>query len=537
MSRLQLGLGMAPVLQSACAMKRCCWLARQACPPQLLHLALLPAMASCRLPSRSICSALPSICALLCRMACPPVLPLLLHMLSCLTLACAAARHVPCALPGIACTLPCACPACHGSEAGTAPGVGSPAACCTSHRRVWLPSARIPPPSEARAVPGPGQRQYPARDRWGIRCCPAAVARTPAPSAALTGGRRCRRSPCAAPVCRRSGRRRPGLERSRCWTACGPPLMRPSHSRSVTCTGGGPAGMGQVDRPGRMLDGCSAGGGWYGAGEQAAGRMDAVPQLPRAPPELCVQQQRAEQPAGRSCAAATRATWRATRSARRAACGASTTSSTTRSSRWAGLLKHVPLGANAVEVQRPGCNSSWRMRLHSWRPCLRLMLPAPLGQWRCCHRSLLRSSILHSVVYSSRIFVPFAPQRILYLSCRGLSKTAVELSVTTDYKYNTGSLPQLRGCAICCGLRWLVLGGRGQSWRQSPSARATQGGPWCGCPSSHIRQPASLRLAAADVVAAAQPSGPPVTCPACCPADDEGEEVDAATSMANEMDL
>lgn len=269
MSRLQLGLGMAPVLQSACAMKRCCWLARQACPPQLLHLALLPAMASCRLPSRSIYSALPSICALLCRMACPPVLPLLLHMLSCLTLACAAARHVPCALPGIACTLPCACPACHGSEAGTAPGVGSPAACCTSHRRMWLPSARIPPPSEARAVPGPGQRQYPARDRWGIRCCPAAVARTPAPSAALTGGRRCRRSPCAAPVCRRSGRRRPGLERSRCWTACGPPLMRPSHSRSVTCTGGGQlewgrltgqaacwmdvvpaaAGMGQVNRP------------------------------------------------------------------------------------------------------------------------------------------------------------------------------------------------------------------------------------------------------------------------------------------------
>ncbi|PRW56030.1 Repressor of RNA polymerase III transcription MAF1 [Chlorella sorokiniana] len=47
-------------------------------------------------------------------------------------------------------------------------------------------------------------------------------------------------------------------------------------------------------------------------------------------------------------------------------------------------------------------------------------------------------------------------KRILYLSCRGLSKTAVELSVTTDYKYNT---------------------------------------------------------------------------------DDEGEEVDAATSMANEMDL
>ncbi|PSC69066.1 Repressor of RNA polymerase III transcription MAF1 [Micractinium conductrix] len=47
-------------------------------------------------------------------------------------------------------------------------------------------------------------------------------------------------------------------------------------------------------------------------------------------------------------------------------------------------------------------------------------------------------------------------KRILYFSCRGLSKTAVELSVTTDYKYNT---------------------------------------------------------------------------------DDEGEEVDAATSMANEMDL
>lgn len=47
-------------------------------------------------------------------------------------------------------------------------------------------------------------------------------------------------------------------------------------------------------------------------------------------------------------------------------------------------------------------------------------------------------------------------KRILYFSCRGLSKTAVELSITTDYKYNT---------------------------------------------------------------------------------DDEGEEVDAATSMANEMDL
>lgn len=31
-------------------------------------------------------------------------------------------------------------------------------------------------------------------------------------------------------------------------------------------------------------------------------------------------------------------------------------------------------------------------------------------------------------------------QRILYFSCRGLSKTAVELSVTTDYKYNTGAL-------------------------------------------------------------------------------------------------
>jgi Maf1 regulator len=28
-------------------------------------------------------------------------------------------------------------------------------------------------------------------------------------------------------------------------------------------------------------------------------------------------------------------------------------------------------------------------------------------------------------------------KRILYFSCRGLTKSAVELSVTTDYKYNT----------------------------------------------------------------------------------------------------
>lgn len=28
-------------------------------------------------------------------------------------------------------------------------------------------------------------------------------------------------------------------------------------------------------------------------------------------------------------------------------------------------------------------------------------------------------------------------KRILYFSCRGLNKSAVELSVTTDYKYNT----------------------------------------------------------------------------------------------------
>lgn len=37
-----------------------------------------------------------------------------------------------------------------------------------------------------------------------------------------------------------------------------------------------------------------------------------------------------------------------------------------------------------------------------------------------------------------RLPSPPAAQRILYFSCRGLSKTAVELSVTTDYKYNTG---------------------------------------------------------------------------------------------------
>lgn len=30
-------------------------------------------------------------------------------------------------------------------------------------------------------------------------------------------------------------------------------------------------------------------------------------------------------------------------------------------------------------------------------------------------------------------------KRILYFSCRGLSKTAVELSITTDYKYNSGT--------------------------------------------------------------------------------------------------
>lgn len=103
------------------------------------------------------------------------------------------------------------------------------------------------------------------------------------------------------------------------------------------------------------------------------------------------------------------------------------------------------------------------MRLYSWRPRLRLMLPVPLGQWRCCHQSLLRSSVLRSSGLLSRVFAPLAPQRILYLSCRGLSKTAVELSVTTDYKYNTGALPQPRGRALCCGLRWLVLGGRRQT--------------------------------------------------------------------------
>ncbi len=35
-------------------------------------------------------------------------------------------------------------------------------------------------------------------------------------------------------------------------------------------------------------------------------------------------------------------------------------------------------------------------------------------------------------------------KRILYFSCRGLSKTAVELSVTTDYKYNTGELEKAK---------------------------------------------------------------------------------------------
>jgi hypothetical protein len=48
-------------------------------------------------------------------------------------------------------------------------------------------------------------------------------------------------------------------------------------------------------------------------------------------------------------------------------------------------------------------------------------------------------------------------KRILYFSCRGLSKTAVELSVTTDYKYNTGGCwgaagPWLCGAGAGCAL-------------------------------------------------------------------------------------
>jgi hypothetical protein len=43
-------------------------------------------------------------------------------------------------------------------------------------------------------------------------------------------------------------------------------------------------------------------------------------------------------------------------------------------------------------------------------------------------------------------------KRILYLSCRGLSKTAVELSVTTDYKYNTGGWAGTRQYACTCRL-------------------------------------------------------------------------------------
>lgn len=44
-------------------------------------------------------------------------------------------------------------------------------------------------------------------------------------------------------------------------------------------------------------------------------------------------------------------------------------------------------------------------------------------------------------------------KRILYFSCRGLSKTAVELSVTTDYKYNTGGCWGAAGAlAVWCRL-------------------------------------------------------------------------------------
>lgn len=117
--------------------------------------------------------------------------------------ACVTLTHAPCCLLRCACPalclsspccpallrLPCcpACSACYGSQAGTAPGVGSPRPLLYLHLRLWLPSARIPPPSEAPAVPGRGQHQYPARDRWGIRCRPAAVARNPRPAGRTDG--------------------------------------------------------------------------------------------------------------------------------------------------------------------------------------------------------------------------------------------------------------------------------------------------------------------------------------------------------------
>ena len=124
-----------------------------------LPLTLANLIACCGLRTAAF-SARPAL--LLCLPCCVRARPALLLCLH----RCAHAR--PWLLPCIACT---ALPSVLRLSSRHSPrGSAAPARTCTRTCACGCPSARIPPPSEAPAVPGRGQRQYPARDRWGSRC-------------------------------------------------------------------------------------------------------------------------------------------------------------------------------------------------------------------------------------------------------------------------------------------------------------------------------------------------------------------------------
>lgn len=112
-----------------------------------------------------------------------------------------------------------------------------------------------------------------------------------------------------------------------------------------------------------------------------------------------------------------------------------------------------------------------------------------------------------------------------------MSKTAVELSVTTDYKYNTGGRTVPLGAyrAVHCACLEGHIGGcpggtACDRCEVAPWRRAVDAAAWLFGRALHCTWPWGLQ---------------PILPPPCLRAgsDDEGEEVDAATSMANEMDL
>ena len=94
-----------------------------------------------------------------------------------------------------------------------------------------------------------------------------------------------------------------------------------------------------------------------------------------------------------------------------------------------------------------------------------LLAPPPTHTLHCSYKSDLESDPFGekgSVWSFNYFFYNKKLKRILYFSCRGLSKTAVELSVTTDYKYNTGGWVEGGRGWAAGGLRgagWAALGG------------------------------------------------------------------------------